>query len=84
MGSAWYYVLASGIYRAVERPYIAGGLGIIFGYMKAAIGGHHRYQNPEFRRYIRQFEWRQLLHGKQAALAFENARIRSRRASLEG
>lgn len=76
MGSAWYYVLASAIYRAIEPPYIIGGLGILFGYVKAALSGHHRYDNPEFRRYVRRFERSQLLKGKSKALADENDRIR--------
>lgn len=77
MGSAWYYVLASALYRAFRRPYLTGGLGIFYGYMKAAISGHHRYGNPECRRYIRRFERAQLLLGRGRALARENARIRS-------
>ena len=76
MGSAWYYVVASAIYRSLEPPYLMGGLGILWGYFKAMVTGHPRYQNPEYRRYLRRFERAQLLRGKRRALADENQRIR--------
>ncbi|MEQ8483702.1 MAG: glycosyltransferase family A protein [Pseudomonadales bacterium] len=76
MGSAWYYVLASALYRSIEPPYVLGGLGMMYGYLKAALTGHRRYDNPECRRYVRRFERAQLLRGKARALALENERIR--------
>lgn len=76
MGSAWYYVLASAAYRSIEPPYLLGGLGILWGYFRAMFTGHPRYENPEYRRYLRRFERAQLLRGKRKALAEENARIR--------
>ena len=77
MGSAWYYVLASAVYRSVEPPYLLGGLGIVWGYLKALLTGHARYENPEYRRYVRSFEREQLVLGKRRALARENERIRN-------
>ncbi len=76
MGSAWYYMLASAAYRSIEPPYLLGGLGILWGYVKALVTGHPRYENPEYRRYLRRFERSQLLRGKRRALAEENQRIR--------
>jgi len=76
MGSAFYYVLAAAAYRSVEPPWIWGGLGITWGYLKAAAGGHPRYANPEYRRYLRRFERAQLTMGKRRATERENARIR--------
>lgn len=80
MGSAWYYVLAAAAYRSVEPPYLYGGLGIAFGFFMAMLKGHRRYENPEYRRYLRRFELRQLLLGKKRALRGENNRIRAERA----
>ncbi len=77
MGSAWYYVLASAIYRSLEPPYLYGGLGIAYGYITAWLTDHPQYENPEYRRYIRKFERAQLLLGKDRALKRENDRIRS-------
>lgn len=76
MGSALYYVLASAVYRSVEPPYLWGGAGITWGYLKAALEAHPRYANPEYQRYLRRFERAQLLMGKRRALARENERVR--------
>jgi poly-beta-1,6-N-acetyl-D-glucosamine synthase len=77
MGSAFYYVLAAAAYRSAEPPYFWGGYGITMGYLKAALSGHARYENPEYRRYLRRFERNQLLLGKKRATERENARIRA-------
>lgn len=76
MGSAWYFVLASAVYRSIEPPYLIGGLAILAGYLKALVSGHPRYANPEYRQYLRRFELRQLLLGKTKAVRQENERIR--------
>lgn len=75
MGSAWYYVLASAVYRGMEPPYIIGGIALFWGYLRASISGHQRYDNPAYRRYIRSFERAQLLKGKKRALQEENDRV---------
>ena len=77
MGSAWYYVLASAVYRSLEPPYLYGGFGIMWGYLRALITGHPRYENPAYRRYLRRFERNQLLMGKGRALQRENERVRA-------
>lgn len=76
MGSAWYYVLASAIYRGLEPPYVFGGLALFYGYVRALITGHQRYENPAYRRYVRRFERAQLFRGKRSALAIENKKVR--------
>ena len=84
MGSAWYYVLAAAIYRSIEPPYALAGLGIMYGYLRALVVGHRRYENPEYRRYLRRFELAQLLLGKRRALLRENERIRRARVVVAG
>ena len=84
MGSAWYYALASAIYRSAERPYILGGLAILWGYFKALLSRQSRYENGEYITYLRKFEREQLLHGKRSALAAENERVRRRRLGPSG
>lgn len=76
MGSALYYVLAAAVYRSMEPPWLWGGAGIVYGYVQAALSGHPRYANPEYRRYLRRFERAQLLFGKKRATQRENERIR--------
>jgi hypothetical protein len=60
----------------MEPPWLWGGLGITWGYLKAALGDHPRYDNPEYQRYLRRFERRQLVLGKGRATRLENERIR--------
>jgi glycosyltransferase involved in cell wall biosynthesis len=76
MGSALHYVVASAAYRLLEPPRLVGGASILLGYVEAALGGHSRYDNPEYRRYLRRFERNQLLLGKRRALERENRRVR--------
>lgn len=61
MGSSLPYVLASGIFRMRERPYVAGGLLIIAGYLQAALRRAHRYPDLEFRRELRRWQRARLL-----------------------
>lgn len=83
MGSAWYYVLASALYRSIEPPYIVGGIALFFGYLRALITGHQRYDNPQYRRYLRRFELAQLMRGKARALREENQRVYQRHAKAD-
>lgn len=64
MGSAIYYVAAVAFYRMFEKPYIVGGWGILWGYLKAMFGKVPRFENMEFRRFLRRFELQSLLFGK--------------------
>ena len=80
MGSSWYYVFASAIYRSLEPPFLSAGIGICYGYLRAWLTGHPRYDNPAYRRYVRRFEREQLLLGKRQALSRENARVRKLRS----
>ncbi len=83
MGSAWYYVLASALYRAIEPPYVIGGIALFFGYLRALFTRHRRYDNPTYRKYLRRFERAQLFLGKRKALERENERVYQTRPGLE-
>lgn len=76
MGSAWYYVAAVALYRMFEKPYIMGGWGIFWGYVKAMIEGVPRFENLEFRRFLRRYELISLLIGKRRAADLYHNRIR--------
>jgi glycosyltransferase involved in cell wall biosynthesis len=70
MGSAWLYVVASGVFRMRERPYVLGGLLIIAGYFEAALRRKPRYGDPAFRRELRRWQYARLgalLRGRGAA-----------------
>jgi biofilm PGA synthesis N-glycosyltransferase PgaC len=76
MGSALYYVAAVALYRMFERPYIVGGWGILWGYLKAMLSGAPRFENKEFRRFLRRFELQSLLFGKRRTVDRYHQRIR--------
>lgn len=60
MGSAFPYVIASGLFRTREKPYVIGGLLIVIGYIAAALRGAARYEDPEFRRALRAWQYERL------------------------
>lgn len=75
MGSAPYYVAAVSFYRMFEKPYVFGGWGILWGYLKAMLSGAPRFENKEFRRFLRQFELQSLLFGKRRTVDRYHQRI---------
>ena len=67
MGTGPAYMTASAIFRAAKRPFFLGGLGMLLGYFGAAIRRVPRYDDAEFRRFLRRYQWACLLRGKYAA-----------------
>jgi cellulose synthase/poly-beta-1,6-N-acetylglucosamine synthase-like glycosyltransferase len=66
MGSAFPYVIASGLFRMREKPYAIGGLLIIVGYLAAALRREPRYDALDFRVELRRWQrarLRRLLRG---------------------
>jgi glycosyltransferase involved in cell wall biosynthesis len=61
MGSAFLYVLASGLFRVREKPYLAGGLLIVAGYLAAALRRDRRYEDLDFRRNLRAWQRERLV-----------------------
>jgi len=47
------YVIARGIYRFIDRPYILGGLALVTSYVYHAIRRPPRPDEPEMRKYVR-------------------------------
>ena len=60
MGSAFPYVLASGLFRMREKPYGIGGLLIVAGYLQAALRREPRYGDAEFRRHLHAWQYARL------------------------
>ena len=56
MGSSFPYVLASGLFRMREKPYVAGGLLIVLGYLDAALRRSPRYDDRAFRKDLRRWQ----------------------------
>lgn len=80
MGSRFYFVTAASLYRAYERPWLVGGVGIAYGYLKAALTRHARYADPDYLRHLRRYELLSLVLGKRRTMELYHQRIRSRGA----
>ena len=67
MGTGPVYMLASALFRALKRPFLLGGLAMVSGYFRAMLSRQPRYDDPEFRSFLRRYQWSCLLRGKHAA-----------------
>ena len=56
MGSSLSYMIASGAFRTLEKPYLIGGLLMVMGYLQAALQGMPRYDEPGFRKELRRWQ----------------------------
>lgn len=61
MGSSLPYIVASGAFRAREKPYLVGGALIVAGYLQAAMQGKPRFEAPGFRKGLRRWQRDRLL-----------------------
>lgn len=69
MGTAPLYYIASAIYRLPKHPVVFGSLGMLWGYFKSAVKNAPRYDDLEFRRFLRRYQYACLIKGKKAATA---------------
>ncbi|MBX3375595.1 MAG: glycosyltransferase family 2 protein [Phycisphaeraceae bacterium] len=67
MGTGPLYMFASAVFRAAKRPLVVGGLGMMAGYIGAAWKRVPRYDDLEFRRFLRKYQWACLIKGKATA-----------------
>lgn len=74
MGTSFAYMAASAAWRMKQRPYVIGGLAMLVGWVASALRGAKRYENPEFRAFLRDYQWTCLLKGKACATAEAEAR----------
>ena len=73
MGTSWYYMAASALYRMTRPPLVLGGLAMAWGYVKSAIQRRPRYDDEKFRRYLKSYHLECLLYGKATATRRANA-----------
>lgn len=69
MGTGLLWMIATAIYRIPEKPYLIGGLLILWGWLKSALQNKPRYSDLEFRKFLRRYHLRALLVGKKKAIA---------------
>lgn len=68
MGTGPVFMLASALFRLNQKPYVLGSGAMMWGWLKAALQGKPRYEDLNFRRFLRRYQWRALLLGKRRAL----------------
>lgn len=68
MGTSFVYMAASAIHRMSEKPYVLGGLAMLWGWLSSAMSRKPRYNDPQFRRFLRKYQLRALLVGKARAI----------------
>ena len=67
MGTSFTYMTASALYRCFRPPYLIGGAGMWWGYIKSALSGKDRLDGNEFRSFLRKYQWACLIKGKKRA-----------------
>jgi poly-beta-1,6-N-acetyl-D-glucosamine synthase len=67
MGTGFVFMAASAIYRMNQKPYVIGSLAMLWGWVKSAIERKPRYEDAEFRTFLRRYQRRALLVGKNYA-----------------
>ncbi len=68
MGSDPIYFAATAVFRALEPPYVLGGLAMLQGYLGAWMKGTRQLDDPELRAFIRRYQRRALLGGRRKAI----------------
>ncbi|MEM9843158.1 MAG: glycosyltransferase family A protein [Pseudomonadota bacterium] len=68
MGTDPLYFLATAVFRALEPPYVLGGLAMIQGYFGAMLKGTKRLDDPELVKFIRTYQRRALFGGRAKAV----------------
>lgn len=69
MGSGLLWMLATAVYRVPEKPYVIGGIFILYGWLKSCLQGLPRYEEAGFRDFLRAYQWRALIVGKRRAIS---------------
>jgi biofilm PGA synthesis N-glycosyltransferase PgaC len=68
MGTGLMFMTVSAINRIADKPYVLGSLAMLWGWIGSALQGKPRYDDPEFRRFLRRYQRRALLVGKKKAI----------------
>lgn len=67
MGTGLSYMTASALFRMSTPPYVLGGAAMWWGYVKSMLSRQERFDSPEFRRFLRRYQWDCLVRGKSKA-----------------
>jgi poly-beta-1,6-N-acetyl-D-glucosamine synthase len=67
MGTSLPYMTASALFRMTRPPLVLGGAAMWWGFFKAILKNEPRYDDAEFRRFLRRYQWSCLFRGKSSA-----------------
>ena len=67
MGTSFTYMTASALFRLTRRPFVVGGAGMWWGYVSSMVASRPRYDDLDFRRFLRRYQWDCLRRGKKKA-----------------
>jgi poly-beta-1,6-N-acetyl-D-glucosamine synthase len=73
MGTSPLYMLAIAVHILPVHPAVIGSTAVLWGYLRSWLTGATRYDDLEFRRFLRSYQHACLLRGKRAAAAQFNA-----------
>jgi len=68
MGTGLLFMTASAISRLNEKPYVLGSMAVLWGWIRSALQGKPRYNDPAFRVFLRRYQMSALLMGKKKAI----------------
>ena len=69
MGTSLAYMTASALFRMTRPPIVLGGMAMWWGFVASLLARKPRYDDPEFRQFLRSYQWDCLLLGKARATA---------------
>jgi hypothetical protein len=79
MGTGVIYMACSALYRMTRPPLVVGGLAMLWGYFRSMAARRPRLEDPEFRRFLRRYQWACLTRGKaQATRSVGRGRVSGR------
>ncbi|HEX7477872.1 MAG TPA: glycosyltransferase family A protein [Polyangiales bacterium] len=78
MGTSLLYMTASAAFRMTRPPYVVGGAAMLWGYLQSMKQHSARFDDAQFRTFLRGYERQCLLLGKKRATQLLNERQRSR------
>jgi poly-beta-1,6-N-acetyl-D-glucosamine synthase len=78
MGTSPLYYTAAALHRLPTHPVLIGSVAMLWGYLRSWLKGLPRYDDLEFRRFLRSYQHTCLRIGKRAA----TARIDAERARI--
>jgi hypothetical protein len=67
MGTSLLYMTASALFRATKAPFLVGGAAMWWGYVESMLASKQRFEDPEFRRFLRRYQAACLVMGKARA-----------------